>query len=195
MCPAAQAKRGAVSDSTSGPKLRQGKVGGVRGRSVVSHFLSAFHYILSDGAGAHVRWIFIVYFLGLIFLVLNLHVCVCVLRHVHSWMCPLAALLQPSGFSPWLVMKCSCHTPQMPLQKDQTQNSPNSVPASPHSVFSRAQFLPVRLGWSQSEMWITTILSTLKIWWDVTVRLFKAKLKSGLKSLWFETVHCLKNHF
>lgn len=54
MCPAAQAKRGAVSDSTSGPKLRQGKVGGVRGRSVVSHFLSAFHYILSDGAGAHV---------------------------------------------------------------------------------------------------------------------------------------------
>lgn len=78
MCPAAQAKRGAVSDSTSGPKLRQGKVGGVRGRSVVSHFLSAFHYILSDGAGAHVRWIFIVYFLGLIFLVLNLHVCVCV---------------------------------------------------------------------------------------------------------------------
>lgn len=54
MCPAAQAKRGAVSNSTLGPKLRQGEVGRVRGHTLVSHFLLAFCYILSDCAGADV---------------------------------------------------------------------------------------------------------------------------------------------
>lgn len=82
MCPAAQAKRGAVSDSTSGPKLRQGEVGGVRGHSLVSHFLSASCRIQSDGEGAHARWIIFCFLsLGLFriiyFYLFHLHVRVC----------------------------------------------------------------------------------------------------------------------
>lgn len=174
MCPAAQAKRGAVSNSTSGPKLRQGKGGGVRGRSLVSHFLLVFRYFLGDGAGAHVHWFLLLFFRLVSFIIFHLHVCVYVC--VCSKACAQLDVPVSAAAAALRFLSLTGNKVLLSLAPDAAPEGPNTKLSQLGSGFSSLRlhpqtvntaafilFLPVQFGLSESEMWITLILCTLKI--------------------------------